>query len=258
MRQSTYLRLLTSPLLLALTSTATPIPVPALEKRNTLLNEFLADLLEYLPAINTTINAATSLVTDLDNVLAGLLHATTTQNQLLSASAGSCAEYTLIWARGTSEPGNMGVLVGPPLVWALQDIVGTNGLTIQGVNSYSASVDGYLEGGDPSGSSNMASLISQAHSLCPKTKLIAAGYSQGCQVTHNAIAKLDATTASWIDSVLLFGDPDDGQAIPHVDSSKVYTVCHSGDDICLNGDLILVPHLTYAANVAAAAAFATS
>ena len=51
---------------------------------------------------------------------------------------------------------------------------------------------------------------------------------------------------------------DDGQAIPHVDSSKVYTVCHSGDDICLNGDLILVPHLTYAANVAAAAAFATS
>jgi hypothetical protein len=38
----------------------------------------------------------------------------------------------------------------------------------------------------------------------------------------------------------------------------VYTVCHSGDDICLNGDFILVPHLTYAENVVAAAAFATA
>lgn len=51
---------------------------------------------------------------------------------------------------------------------------------------------------------------------------------------------------------------DDGQAIPNVASSKVYTACHDGDDICDNGVLILVPHLTYAQNVAAAAAWATS
>ncbi|KAF3407627.1 hypothetical protein DPV78_001033 [Talaromyces pinophilus] len=252
MRQSTYLTLLSLISSLALTR-ASPLP---LEQRNTVLNEFLSDLLDYLPEINTTINDATTILTDFEALLAKLIGVTTTENQLVSG--GSCAEYTLIWARGTSEPGNMGVLVGPPLVWALQDVVGTSGLVIQGVNDYSASVDGYLEGGDPSGSSNMASLISKAHSSCPNTKLIAAGYSQGCQVTHNAISQLDATTAAWIDKVLLFGDPDDGQAIPNVDSAKVYTVCHSGDDICLNGDLILVPHLTYAENVVAAAAFATA
>ncbi|EED18118.1 cutinase, putative [Talaromyces stipitatus ATCC 10500] len=253
MHHSYFLKLIL-PTLLALT-TAAP-----LTQRNTILNEFLTNLLKYLPAINTTINDATSIITDLDTLLAKLVGAKTTQNQLISASTSgsSCAEWTLIWARGTSEPGNMGVLVGPPLVWALQDIVGTNGLTIQGVNSYSASVAGYLAGGDASGSANMASLITQAHKSCPNTKLIAAGYSQGCQVTHNAISQLDAATAAWIDKVLLFGDPDNGQAIPHVNAANVYTVCHPGDDICLNGDLILVPHLTYAENVAAAAAFATA
>lgn len=51
---------------------------------------------------------------------------------------------------------------------------------------------------------------------------------------------------------------DDGQAIPNVNSANVYTVCHDGDDICQNGVLILVPHLTYAENVVAAAAWATS
>lgn len=54
----------------------------------------------------------------------------------------------------------------------------------------------------------------------------------------------------------LFSNADDNQAISNVDSSKVDTYCHSGDNICVNGDLILVPHLTYAENVAAAASFA--
>jgi len=51
---------------------------------------------------------------------------------------------------------------------------------------------------------------------------------------------------------------DDGQALLNVASSKVDTYCHAGDDICLNGDLVLVPHLTYAENAAAAAAFVVS
>ena len=51
---------------------------------------------------------------------------------------------------------------------------------------------------------------------------------------------------------------DDGQALPNVASSKVDTYCHVGDDICLNGDLVLPPHLTYGENAAAAAAFVVS
>lgn len=129
MRPSSYLSLL----LLSLSSSLAlthAIPLP-LEQRNTVLNEFLTALLNHLPNINVAINDATSIITNLDNLLAKLIGATTTQNQF--RSGGPCAEYTLIWARGTSEPGNMGVLVGPPLVWALQDVVGTSGLTIQGL-----------------------------------------------------------------------------------------------------------------------------
>jgi hypothetical protein len=49
--------------------------------------------------------------------------------------------------------------------------------------------------------------IEAAKSQCPDTKMIASGYSQGCQIVHNAVSELEATTASWINSVLLFGDP---------------------------------------------------
>jgi hypothetical protein len=51
---------------------------------------------------------------------------------------------------------------------------------------------------------------------------------------------------------------DNGQSIPNVDASKVHTVCHSGDNICQDGLLILPAHLTYALDVATAATFATS
>jgi hypothetical protein len=120
--------------------------------RNTLLNEFLTALLQHLPDISEDLTDGTTLITDLDTVLGAITGATTTYNDL---DSGSCAEYTLIFARGTAEPGNFGVLVGPPFVWALQDVVGTDGLTIQGVNDYSASVAGYLAGGDADGSTNM-------------------------------------------------------------------------------------------------------
>jgi cutinase len=49
--------------------------------------------------------------------------------------------------------------------------------------------------------------IRQAYQTCPKTKVIAAGYSQGGQIVHNAIGLLDAVTASWISKVVIFGDP---------------------------------------------------
>lgn len=51
---------------------------------------------------------------------------------------------------------------------------------------------------------------------------------------------------------------DDGQAIPNVDSSKVDTYCHDGDNICQNGLLILPAHLTYAEDVSSAAQFAVA
>jgi cutinase len=137
---------------------ASPIPTSALGnrelelvERETSLNAFLTILLDILPAIDGTISAVVSILTDLEALLADLTGEQDTYNELGQA----CTEYTVIFARGTTEPGNVGILVGPPFFQALKSLVGSSALTIQGVNDYSASIDGYLEGGDPVGSAEM-------------------------------------------------------------------------------------------------------
>jgi cutinase len=136
---------------------ASPIPTPLgsreleLVERETSLNAFLTILLDYLPALDGTISAVAGILTTFEALLADLTGEQTTYNELGQA----CTKYTVIFARGTTEPGNVGILVGPPFFQALQSLVGSSAVTIQGVNDYSASIDGYLEGGDPTGSAEM-------------------------------------------------------------------------------------------------------
>ena len=78
-----------------------------------------------------------------------------TENQLVN---GSCAAITIIYARGTLDPGNLGESVGPPFFDALVDIVGESNLVIQGV-PYPAQIWGFAHGGSPVGSQNMADLV---------------------------------------------------------------------------------------------------
>jgi hypothetical protein len=136
---------------------ASPVPETAagkgnLQKRETALNAFLTVLLEYLPAIDSTISSLVDVLTDFEDLLVLITGDQDTYNEL----GGPCTEYTVIFARGTTEPGNVGILVGPPFFDALTSAAGTSSIfTFQGVNDYSASVDGYLEGGDPKGSAEM-------------------------------------------------------------------------------------------------------
>ena len=51
---------------------------------------------------------------------------------------------------------------------------------------------------------------------------------------------------------------DNGTAVANVPASRTDIICHVDDDICVNGDFVLPQHLTYAENVAAAAAFVMS
>ncbi|KAG0651405.1 Cutin hydrolase, partial [Hyphodiscus hymeniophilus] len=239
-------------------SFASPVPSPALGnrevglvERETPLNAFLTILLDDLPPVDGTISDVAGVLTAFENLLVDVTGEQDTYNELGQA----CTEYTVIFARGTTEPGNVGILVGPPFFEALESLVGSSALTIQGVNDYSASIDGYIEGGDPAGSAEMAKQIEQAYAQCPSTKLVASGYSQGGQIVHNAAALLPTAVANWISSVVIFGDPDSSKAVTGVAASKTDIICHSGDNICVNGDLVLPAHLTYAINAAAAASF---
>ncbi|KAH9224558.1 putative cutinase, partial [Leptodontidium sp. 2 PMI_412] len=222
--------------------------------RETDLNAFLSLLLDNLPAIDGTLTAISGLLTTFQSFLALVSGKKTTYNQLTSA----CKPYTVVFARGTVEPGNVGILVGPPFFDALKARVGSAALAVQGVNEYKASIAGYLAGGDVNGSANMATQIATAFTTCPNTKLVVSGYSQGGQLVHNALASLPAATAAWVSKVVIFGDPNNGTAIPNVAASEVMTVCHEGDNICVDGLRVLQQHLTYGLDARNAAAFVVS
>lgn len=97
-----------------------------------------------------------------------------TRNDLTDGSV--CKAVTVIFARGTTESGNVGAFTGPPFFSALATAIGTDNLAVQGVD-YPADIAGFLAGGDAAGSKKMAELVSQAITQCPDTKVVMSGYS---------------------------------------------------------------------------------
>jgi cutinase len=55
--------------------------------------------------------------------------------------------------------------------------------------------------------------------------------------------------------VVVFGDPKRGQSFGSISSSKVLTICHSGDNICEGGSNITPAHLNYQNDAPTAAQF---
>lgn len=86
-----------------------------------------------------------------------------------------CKPITIIFARGTIEPGNVGTLVGPPFFNALGLAIGDENISVQGVD-YAATVAGYLEGGDVKGAETLAFLATKAATSCLSTQIVLSGY----------------------------------------------------------------------------------
>ena len=109
-------------------------------------------------AVLVTVGVAVALPQDLSaRQLGG-----DTQNQLTDGTG--CRAVTVLFARGTTETGNVGTLTGPPFFQALSSSVGANNLAVQGVD-YPADIPGFLAGGDAQGSKLMASLVNQVDIL---------------------------------------------------------------------------------------------
>lgn len=94
-----------------------------------------------------------------------------TRNDLLD---GPCKAVTVIFARGTTESGNIGAVVGPWLDAALDSRLGSN-VAFQGVD-YAATIEGYLAGGSAAGASTLASLVNLAITKCPSSQIVLSGY----------------------------------------------------------------------------------
>ncbi|KAK7056270.1 hypothetical protein VNI00_002823 [Paramarasmius palmivorus] len=170
-----------------------------------------------------------------------------------------CADVMVVYARGTNqdppigESGSVGVLFRDEIKKGL----GSRTLSFQGV-SYAANIAGYLAGGDPAGSRQMAADLTSVANSCPNAKIVSAGYSQGGQLVHNSADQLSTAVRNRINAVVIFGDPKSSQAVTGISASKVKIICHDGDNICAGGILVLPPHLNYQQDAPAAAQFVLS
>ncbi|KAJ0123001.1 cutinase precursor [Diaporthe amygdali] len=193
-----------------------------------------------------------------DAILAAAVYAGTA-NELTDGTP--CRAVTLIYARGTTQSGNIGAAgdVGPLMMNNLSTIIGASNLAVQGVD-YAADIFGFLAGGDAKGSQTMADLATLANTQCPSTKIVLSGYSQGGQLVHNAANLLASNQAvvNQVAAVLIYGDPDDGDPVGTIPSSKVKIICHEGDNICEGGILVLPPHTNYQIDANAGAQFIAS
>ncbi|KAH8723270.1 cutinase, partial [Phaeosphaeriaceae sp. PMI808] len=204
------------------------------------LNQFLR-ILSSLPAGAGALDAAGKILTPLQQRLARSASIDTGKDDLVQNAP--CADMTVIFARGTTEPGNMGLVTGPPFIDALGKQLGGKSLAVQGVE-YPATFAGFNRNGTD-GVPSMTSFINDAISNCPNTKVVMSGYSQGALVVRGTADTLPATTMSKISSVVTFGDPRNPAPITGA----------SGKSLCLQGGFINIAHLTYGANATMAAQF---
>ena len=102
--------------------------------------------------VNVAVKDVVGLVTGAEATLAAVAGIDTTEDNPDNAA---CPTIAIIWARGTSESGNVGALVGPFIFEAVKEhMASSQTLAVQGVE-YPADVAGFLDGGDAGGSQAM-------------------------------------------------------------------------------------------------------
>lgn len=125
--------------------------------------------------------------------------------------------------------GNVGLFTGPSFFTALRNYInGSTTLAIQGV-PYPASIPGFLVGGSPFGSALMASLVNKTAAACPNTKIVLSGYSQGCQVVHNAMSLINAPAPAAATALPADAAPAAPAVTPSTTSTAANTIAARQD-----------------------------
>ena len=107
------------------------------------LNQFLK-IISSLPEGAAALDAVGLVLTPLQQGLADAVGIDTTRDDL--ESNATCADVTVVFARGTTEPGNVGLVTGPPFFDALGKQLGSKSLAVQGVE-YPATFAGFNTNG---------------------------------------------------------------------------------------------------------------
>ncbi|KAI8633560.1 cutinase [Xylariaceae sp. FL1651] len=168
---------------------------------------------------------------------------------------GPCRDIIFIFARGSTEPGNMGIVVGPGVADQLKLRLGETRVAVEGVDYAALLSTNYLPGGtDAASEEAMKTLLNLANTKCPDSQILTGGYSQGGAVNHRAIEDMPQAIKDKIKGVVLFGDTQktaEGSQIRGFPTSKTDFFCDNGLDQVCNGVLsaaVLAPHLSYGLN----------
>jgi cutinase len=199
-----------------------------------------------------------------------------------SASAASCPDVEVTFARATTEP--------PECWWGRTGICRFTALT--GWGSVRRGVSGQLPRhrrlapSASAGASDASAHVQSMAANCPNTRLVLGGYSQGAMVIDLITigqapvagfipASLPADVADHVAAVAVFGNPTDRylggpiSAISPWYGAKAIDLCAPGDPICTPGGGLTAPthdemfsaaHLSYpnSGMPAQAATFAAS
>jgi len=185
-----------------------------------------------------------------------------------TASAAACSDIDVVAARGTFEPGTLGLIVGDPVYSALQ-----RKLTGKSLSSYKVNYPADLSlTSAAQGNADLVNHVNSQASACPGQRFILVGYSQGANVVDNSIgissagavvgspivATIPAALEPRVAAVLLFGNPIRalGKSVTGIYQSRTIDFCAEGDPICENGGGDVGAHLGYTADADAAATFA--
>lgn len=185
------------------------------------------------------------------------------------ASADSCADVQVVFARGTFEPPGVGG-VGEAFTDALRAKAGGKSVDVYAVN-YPASLD-FATAAD--GVADASNKVQATVAACPDSKIVLGGFSQGAAVaaylTEDAVPQgfalppsitgpLPAGVADHVAAVALFGKPSSGflqmiyTGAPPITVGTRYAA--KTDDLCIPEDPVCSPtgsdnnaHNLYAAN----------
>ncbi|MER5193810.1 cutinase family protein [Streptomyces sp. NPDC002755] len=185
-----------------------------------------------------------------------------------AASAAACSDIDIVAARGTFEPGTLGLIVGDPVFSALQ-----RKLTGKNLSSYAVNYPADLSlTSAAQGNADLVNHVRAQSAACPNQRYILVGYSQGANVVDNSIgissagavvgspivATLPTAVEPRVAAVLLFGNPIRalGKSVTGTYQSRTIDFCATGDPVCENGGDDVPAHLGYTADAGAAATFA--